>query len=318
MPQVIALGSCHVVIVDNASADGSAERIRCAIDLHGWSDAVCLLSHPRNGGFAAGNNVAIDRLKLTGRSPEYVLLLNPDTEVQPDALGALVRFMDARPYTGIAGSRIDDSDHRAQGTPRRFPSPLGELEVAARCGPLTHLLRRWRIAGPSTEVPQPCDWVSGASMMIRWRVLQEVGLLDERYFLYYEEVDLCLRARRAGWQVWYVPDSRVMHVEGASTGLDRRRYRSECWFTSRRRYFVKNHGYAYAACADLARVAGLMVRRLRNLSRRRPEGDSPHTLGGLLRHGVLWNEPLVRRGSSHGSVRRRQPWRRNCGRRRFA
>src|SRR5205085_6489480 len=115
---------------------------------------------------------------------------------------------------------------------------------------------------------------------------------DETYFLYFEETDLCLRTKLAGWQIWYVPDSRVMHIRGQSTGvtvLDEKPKRlPRYWFESRRRYFAKNHGLAYAAAADLAFLAGNGIgnvkRRLRGLPR------TPNLLGDLIRQSVFWPE----------------------------
>ena len=134
----------RVAVVDNRSEDGSVERLRAAIARNGWSRWAELIASERNGGFAAGNNLAI-RAELSRPPAEragFVLLLNPDTVIRPGALRELVAFMKEHPEVGIAGSRIEDVEGRPQGSARRFPSPLSELESAARLGPLTRLLRR--------------------------------------------------------------------------------------------------------------------------------------------------------------------------------
>jgi hypothetical protein len=259
----------RVAVVDNRSDDGSVERLRTAIARHGWSHWAELIASERNGGFAAGNNLAI-RAELARPPSEragFVLLLNPDTVIRPGALRELLAFMKEHPEAGIAGSRIEDSEGRPQGSARRFPSPLGELESAARLGPLTRLLRRHTVPMKEGEQPLRCDWVSGAAMMIRADVFSKIGLLDEGYFLYYEEVDFCHRAAAAGWQIWSVPGSRVVHYEGASTGIrNRRRRRPGYWYESRRRFFVKLLGPRAWLLADCCWAAGRLIWTAQKLS----------------------------------------------------
>jgi GT2 family glycosyltransferase len=118
-----------------------------------------------------------------------------------------------------------------------------------------------------------------------------VGLLDDRYFMYFEETDFCLRARRAGWTCWYVPASRVVHLVGQCSGVTDKsqpaRRRPVYWFDSRRRYFVKNHGAVYALLADVAWTAGASVYRVRRLVQRKPDTDPPNFLTDFLRRSTL-------------------------------
>ena len=107
-----------------------------------------------------------------------------------------------------------------EGSAFRFPSVLGELENGVRWDWSHKLLRRWVVSPPVPSVTTPCDWASGASLLIRGAVFEAIGLLDENYFLYFEEVDFCLRARRAGWTCWYVPQAQVLHLAGQSSGRD--------------------------------------------------------------------------------------------------
>src|SRR5262249_6671991 len=131
------------------------------------------------------------------------------------------------------------------------PSPLGELEAGARLGPLSRALARFAVTPPPQWEAHACDWVSGAALIVRREVLERIGPMDDGYFLYFEEVDYCTRARRAGWEVWFVPQSRIVHLEGASTGIHQvERRRPRYWFDSRRRYFVKHHGVAGLLAAD--------------------------------------------------------------------
>ena len=279
----------RVVIVDGASGDDSVERIAGAIESHGWSEQVNLLPLAVNGGFAYGNNRGLEHaVALFGRS-RYVLFLNPDTVVRPGAFIPLVEFMDAHPKAGIAGSRLEDPDGTRQACAFRFPSIAAEFEGEARLGPVTRLLGRWRIAPDMPDEPQPIDWVSGACMIVRDVLQDEIGMMDERYFLYYEEVDFSLRAARAGWQCWHVPQSRVVHLVGQATGVTvrfaRPARRPAYWFESRRRYFNKHHGRFYAALADAAWVAGhILWRGRQTIEGRRGEGP-PHLLSDFIRYG---------------------------------
>lgn len=287
--EVRALGSIAVVVADNASGDGSAQRIRKAIDDHGWSSWASLVALERNGGFSFGNNAVIRSALAAARParPEHVLLLNSDTVACPNALAALLEFMEAHPDVGIAGSRVEQSDGKRQDSRFRFHSVWTELDAGLRLGFVTRLLRDHIVAPPLVDHSHSTDWVMGASMIVRRQVFEDIGLLDEGYFLYFEEADFCLNARRAGWSCWYVPASRVVHLGGRSSGITNPRTppmrRPRYWFDSRRRYFVKNHGRAYALCADIAWVLGFASWRVRRLLQGKPDTDPPHMLWDFLR-----------------------------------
>lgn len=290
-PEVQALGNVRVVVADNASGDGSPERIRAAIEDHGWGGWASLLELDGNGGFSAGNNAVIAPAlaSVDPPPPDYVLLLNSDTVVFANALGSLMEFMDARPDVGIAGSRLEDPDGAHQKSCFRFHSVLSEFDSGLKLGVVTRLLRNHVVTiPPQTDKAHAIDWVAGASMLVRREVFEEIGLLDPGYFLYFEESDFCLKARRAGWACWYVPTSRVLHLVGQSTGVTSIREaisrRPRYWFESRRRYFVKNHGRLYAFCADAAWVTGFALWRIRRVVQGKPDRDPPHMLWDFLRY----------------------------------
>jgi N-acetylglucosaminyl-diphospho-decaprenol L-rhamnosyltransferase len=288
-----------VVVVDNGSGDGSAERLGEAIQAANWGAWVTLLPLPVNRGFAAGNNAAL-RLILAGGpatrgltspgspgQPDAVLLLNPDTVVRPGAVRALVDFLDRNPRVGIAGSRLEDPDGAPQRSAFRFPSLAGEFEATVRLGLISRWLHRQLDAPPVRDECHVTDWVAGASMLVRRQVFEAVGLLDEGYFLYFEETDFCRRARRAGWPCWYVPTSRVVHLVGQSTGVTtpsrQPRRMPRYWFESRCRYFEKQHGIGYARLADLVWLTGFALWRLRRRLQGKPDPDPPHLLWDFLR-----------------------------------
>lgn len=280
----------RVTVADNASPDDSLPRIRGAIEAGGWSGWVQLLALPRNGGFAYANNAAIRQALESPRPPRYVHLLNPDTEVRPGAVELLARFLEEHPRVGIAGSRLEDPDGHPQASAFRFPSVLGELEWGLRLGPVSRLLASRVVARPPSERAQAADWVSGASMMLRREVFDAIGLLDEGYFLYFEELDFCLTARRAGWPCWHVPASRVVHHEARATGLLHGNATARLpayWFESRRRFFLKNHPRWKALAADLALLGGFGAWRIRRVLQRKPDLDTPHFLADLWRHSTL-------------------------------
>ena len=290
--QIADMANIRVVVVDNCSGDGSVVKMTNAIERERWSSWVNVMPLDRNGGFAFGNNASI-RVALASTKPvDYIMLLNPDTVVHSGAIKALVDFMDAHPHAGIAGSQLENADGSVESSAHTFPSPLSELNGAARLGMLSHLLHRYVVSSPSRAAAHPCDWVSGASMIIRRQVIEDIGLMDEKYFVYFEEVDFCRRAQLAGWECWYVPDSRVMHLEGASTGIRAAaKRRAKYWYDSRRRFFVKHYGIAGLIAADLlwaiGRFSFLLRRGLRIGARSRENNDPKWYMFDLL-WGDLW------------------------------
>ena len=251
------LGNLEVIVVDNDSGDYPA--IQEAIVQHLWTSWVTALAAPRNGGFAYGNNFALRHYYARRPKPDYVYLLNPDAWVKPGALRALVDSLESRPSAGIAGSSFETPDGRPWPIAFRFPGVVSEVTCGLGVGLIERLLRRWTVAQVMTDVEQPIGWVSGASMLIRASTMEEVGGLDERYFLYFEETDFCLRARRTGHFTWYVPRSRVVHLIGHTTSVsnsaDAFRSLPAYWFESRRRYFYLAYGWWGSAIIDVCAIA---------------------------------------------------------------
>jgi GT2 family glycosyltransferase len=296
----VAPAGARVIVVDGGSGDHSVGKIAATIESENWSEHVSLLPLAINGGFSYANNRGIEYVFSHFGEPEYVLLLNPDTIVRPGGLAPLIDFMDSNPAAGIAGSRLEDTDGTPQACAFRFPSILAEFESQVCLGPVSRLLRRWRITPDVAGEPVAVDWVSGASMIIRTKLFHEIGMLDERYFLYYEEVDFCMRAARAKWKCWHVPVSRVVHFVGQSTGVTVRTAalprRPAYWFHSRRRYFVKNHGLLYSAGADLGWLAGHLICRLRQAVQGKASSGPPRLLQDFIRHSGVARRGLGTEG----------------------
>jgi GT2 family glycosyltransferase len=293
----------RAVVVDNASGDLPA--IQQLLGPNGWSSWVTLVLAPVNGGFAYGNNLGVQHAYAAAR-PDYIYLLNPDTEVRRGATSSLVQFLEARPDVGIAGSSFEYLDGREWPIAFRFPTIWSEISEALQIGLIARLLKKWVVARRMTQVTQPTDWICGASMMIRPAVFAAIGGFDENYFLYFEETDFCYRALKAGFSTWYVPESRVMHIMGQSTritdeSLALQRYPAY-WFESRRRYFAVTFGVGPAMLIDIAVFLAGPLGVLKRLVQRRPR--IPHYVRDLFRHTILWPRnrqfPEVRCSLSRG------------------
>jgi GT2 family glycosyltransferase len=283
-PEIASIPGARAVVVDNASGDGSEEALAAAIERENWGEWATLVQADRNGGFAFGNNVALRSVLASSEKPEYVHLLNPDTIVRPGALTELMGFMDQHPEVGIAGSRLETLDANVHRSAFRFHNLAAEFESALQLGIVSRMLSGRIVAPPARDVPHETDWVCGASMMIRRRVFEDIGLFDEHYFLYCEETDFCLQARRAGWPCWYVPASRVVHLGGQSTGLnDTTTSMPPYWFESRRHYFEKNHGRAYLLLANLIWITGFSMGHLRRRLQNKPETGKPRMFTDFIR-----------------------------------
>ena len=284
--------SHRIDVVDNDSQDGSFEQLSAAVSDAGWSD-VRVIQSGHNGGFGAGNNVALRAALREPTPPDYLYILNSDAFPAPDAIEALVSFMDAHPRAGIAGSFIHGPEGDPHLTAFRFPSVASEALSGFRLGLLKRVL-------PDREVPvhpmpsqtQRVDWLAGASMMFRREALEEVGLFDETFFLYFEETDLCRRAMLAGWECWYVVESRVAHIGSVSTGMkNKARPMPRYWFDSRRHYFTKNHGAAYTWAANVVHAAGLASFKARARVQRKADTDPVHFLRDFVRYNFVERPP---------------------------
>lgn len=201
--------SVETVVIDNASTDGSAA-------IAGGRPGVAVIANPVNRGFAAAVNQGL--AVTTGR---YVLWLNPDAALVGDGLRALVAHLDAQPSVGIVGPRILDPDGGLQRSARAFPSY--DWAVGHRHSLLTRLVpnnpysRRYLLGDLDPSAPRAVDWVSGAALLHRRALVERIGGLDEAFFMYCEDVDFCLRARRAGWTTVYHPALVVEHEVAGST-----------------------------------------------------------------------------------------------------
>jgi N-acetylglucosaminyl-diphospho-decaprenol L-rhamnosyltransferase len=286
----------RAVVVDGASGDDSAAKLAKAAAKPDYADWVKFLPLAINGGFAWANNQAILTLAQDGDWPEFIHVLNPDTEVIPGAVVRLVEELQANPRCAAAGSELVTPQGNAAASAFYFPSPSGEFATAG----MLHRLRLLLGIAPNLHPPgkpSDVDWVTGASVMFRTEALQDSGLFDDGFFLYFEEVELMHRLRAAEWTIRFVPESRVVHLEGAATGLGSGATRPPptYWYESRRRYFALTGGAAAVLGSDAASLAGMGVAALKALLGRPRAKNGPRGRD-ILRFG-LWPRSRDRRPS---------------------
>ncbi|MBU1148901.1 glycosyltransferase family 2 protein [Patescibacteria group bacterium] len=193
----------EVIVVDNASGDGSIDMVK---EQFPW---VKLIENPYNTGYAAGNNVAIRQAQ-----GKYVMILNPDITILNQSIMELYHFMEKNPKAGLIGPKLINPDGSTQMSCRRFPTiktiiyrrtPLGKLPGAQK------LLKRFLMIDWEHRDAKQVDWLLGACLFTKREAINKVGLLDERFFLYFEDVDWCRRFWQAGYKVYYLPQAEMVH-----------------------------------------------------------------------------------------------------------
>lgn len=258
-------------VVDNASPNGDASVLSAALKAGQETSRVRLWCEPENHGFGRANNLVLKELRGRVSPPKYVFLLNPDARLENEAISILADFLDAHPQVAVAGAGIAKPDGSPVTAAFRFPGVVSTLEAALSLGPVSRLLEQWRVPLPANLTTQRVDWVAGAAVMLRLEALERAGDFDPGYFLYFEEVDLMRRLTEIGEEVWCVSEARVIHAEGAATGVrsgaSERLQRPTYWYQSWRHYFQKNHGRGYALAAAAAWIFGAagneLIARLR-------------------------------------------------------
>jgi GT2 family glycosyltransferase len=276
------------IVVDGGSGDDSATELAAAIDTPDYRDWVSFLPLAVNGGFGWANNQAILTLARRSEPPEFIHLLNPDTEVREGAIANLVEELRQHPRCGAAGSQLISLDGAKAASAFRFPSSGREFVGGARSEVLGRLFGIGSTV-VSTLTSTEVDWVTGASVMFRARALQESGLFDDGFFLYFEEVELMHRLHEKGWTVRHVPSSRVSHVEGASTGLGAGsgvRSLPGYWYESRQRFFARVGGPRAVLAANISSIAGHAVSALKRFGGSRT-AMGPASVRGIVRCGLL-------------------------------
>ncbi len=202
--------SFEIIIIDNASTDGTIGMIQ-----KHFSEIKLIINHD-NRGFAAANNQG---LKIS--QGEYILFLNPDTILHPKSLDILVEFMDTNEDVGACGPKLLNADGSTQNSVRCFPSFRGALHRHTAfkfLGIFKGQYKKWVMHDFNNDKQIDIDQVMGAALMIKKSIIEKVGIMDERFFMYYEEVDLCYRIKQAGWRIIFKPEAVITHLGGGSSG----------------------------------------------------------------------------------------------------
>lgn len=246
--------SFETIVVDNHSVDGSAAMVRKDFP------QVSLLENSCNIGFAKGNNAGI--AASTGR---YILLLNSDTKILDAALEKLTNFLDTHREVAVVAPRLVYPDLMDQGVARTFPTPInvlfGRTTLLTRIFPNNRYSKKYLLSrGHSSDEPFEVDWVSGACLMMRKEIIEAIGDLDEKYFMYWEDVDLCFRIKKAGWKICCIPEARVIHYEGKSTS---KKVSNRCIIEFNKgayRYYRKYHIKSPFEIMNIVSIFGLTLR----------------------------------------------------------
>jgi GT2 family glycosyltransferase len=275
--------SLEVFVVDNGSADGSADMVRSEFP------SVRLVRNGENRGFAAANNLA-----LATASARVWLLLNPDTLVRPTTVAELRDALLASPDIGIVGPRVENEDGTLQSCGYWYPTLMREVRLSKNVNRGLKRVIGDEPAPPDSTQPQDVDWVDGCCLMIRREVAEQIGLLDEQFFLYAEELDWCRSARRAGWRVRTCPQSVMTHLLGRSS----QQVKAEALALlteTRLRYYYKQDGGLTAAAVAIVYALGCLKRWRHEPDKSRAKLHGIRRWVGAWRTGRL--RPLVPRVS---------------------
>ncbi len=241
-------------VVDNNSRDNSVSMVKARFPL------VRVIQNNSNVGFSRANNIVISQSRS-----DYILLLNPDTLIMGDAIEKVLKFMREHPHVGIAGCRVLNKDGTLQLACRRsIPTPevaFYRLTGLSTLFPKSQTMAKYNLTYESPDKIQEVDAVSGAFLMIRRKVMEDIGLLDEQFFMYGEELDWCLRAKRAGWTVMYYPAARIVHYKGESTKYNSRKAAVEFYramYLFHRKHFAQDH----SSVTNLLIYSGILLKAL--------------------------------------------------------
>jgi GT2 family glycosyltransferase len=262
-------GRDELVVVDNASGDGSEAAIRAGISERGWGGWARVVAADRNGGFSSGNNAGI-----RASDAAFYLLLNSDTLLRPGALAELLNAAVGRPRAGLVGPRLEWSDELPQESAFRRLTPLSQLVQSSQLSFVARALGRHVVAKPVSDQPHQADWVSFACVLVRREALERVGPMDEGMFMYYEDIDMGCRVRRAGFEVWYWPSARVVHLRGGSGDVKKSKEAHKrlpgYYYAARARYLHREFGRLGLWAANVLWIAGTMLNHACKLVTGRP------------------------------------------------
>lgn len=253
-----------VVVVDNRSGDDSYAVMDAWRRMHDLQDRISILQSATNSGFAGGNNTGINSL-----DSRFHLLLNSDTFLRPGAIKTLLETAERFPEAGLLSPRLEWPDGRGQESCFRFHSPFSELMRSAQTGLIDRFLGKYVVSMPVQDQIARPQWTSFACVLIRNEVFQQIGLLDEGYFMYFEDVEFCHRARKAGWGIIHNPAARVVHLRGGSSPVkEKTRLKKQLpryFYESRTRFFFQLYGWSGLIATNLMWWTGRIVSLTRQI-----------------------------------------------------
>ncbi|MEF3075497.1 glycosyltransferase family 2 protein [Methylobacter sp. Wu1] len=268
--------SCdRAVVVDNKSQDNSVAEILNFVESKQWTSWVNVIPSEVNGGFSAGNNLGIQSAKA-----KYYLLLNSDAFVRDNAINELLNAAEANPGAGIIGPKLEWSDGQPQTSCFYNLTPWNEFLKAASTGILSKTLKYFdihEVAMPICSSPATPEWISFACVLIQAKVIDDIGLMDDGYFMYREDNDYCRRARNAGWKILYWPLARVVHLNQGYSNSKKIVRLPAYYYMSRSRYFLKYYGRSGLFAANVLWILGRGISLLREFIERKQPVVHPNT-----------------------------------------
>jgi len=263
MPQINKMDAA-IIIVDNHSEDESFPRISGWVEENAKSGNVIVLESQFNRGFSGANNYGIQSVKA-----DHYLLLNSDTIVRPGAIGMMLKVAKEHRSAGIYSPRLEYMDTTPQESCFNFHRPISELLHSAGTGVIDWCLSRYVVRISVSDVETRPDWTSFACVLISKEVFESIGLMDDDFFMYYEDAEFCFRAKKAGWQVLNVPDARVVHLRGGSSNVKSntkvRKRLPRYYYESRTKYYYKCFGRIGLLFANTSWMLGRSISLLREL-----------------------------------------------------
>lgn len=264
----IDIETMQIVVVDNDSQDNSLIHLNKWINENHSATWIKLIDAGHNTGFSGGNNIGIRSVKA-----ENYLLLNSDTIVRTGAISSLLEAANQNPDVGMISPRLEWEDATPQESCFRFHTPMSELITSSSTSVITKLFSKYVVPQPIVEQPDFYQWTSFACVLIKAEVLEQIGLLDEEFFMYFEDVEFSYRAVKADWKILNIPHAHVVHLRGGSSPLKSqaklRKRLPRYFYESRTRYFYLLYGYGGLFAANILWSLGSVIALVRSMFSKR-------------------------------------------------
>jgi N-acetylglucosaminyl-diphospho-decaprenol L-rhamnosyltransferase len=287
---IITDSQFRLIIIDNKSTDLSCSIIKKYIQEHSLEKSITLHLSADNHGFGKGCNKGAQIAKTY--NTEYLWFLNPDTQVNQDSGAQLLSLLEQNKHIDFTGSLLSDENKELRAGAFRFPSITNVFVSTMRLKALDNILPKFTTAAPIEAAPYSADWLTGASFMTTTKIFEKLDGFNPSYFLYFEEVDLFYRAKKAGLSAWCCPQSHVFHISGASTGVSnttQHKRKPHYWFESRRYFYLSNYGRIYFSLVDLCLLISMSCWKLRATLQGKADDTPAHFTKDILKHSHIAN-----------------------------